>query len=364
MSLKRFKRSSSTNSSPANSSSANSSPAKLITALAGVFGALALPYVVQANTSTTSGPVAAILTAPTSTFREVVQVLKDQVDQPSVQLEGGEALREWNGYRAGQLPQYEFSSASIFSRSVSLQQDATRTLTDRNDVYDYLPKKLHPMGVCGWGTWEIDRDLGYSGLFRAGSKALFVGRISVAMGEAAREDSRGFGFAGKVFPTQNPDERVTSANFFTVDVLMGQADQSFLTTSTTNEPETGFRLSVLWLGLRIARALSSVEENPGFRPLTQLAEAGVSGGAIRQPKFIRLRPIEDTLLNSESDFRNEVLRGVRDNQGLKFDIHVSDVSSDRNDESHWQRIGRIKLADAAVSFGCDRRLHFSHPRLR
>jgi hypothetical protein len=299
-----------------------------------------------------------------STFREVVQILKDQAPPPIATLAGGNALREWNTYRAGQLPQYDFSSTSIFQRSVSLEQDAARTLTDRNDVYDYLPKKLHPNGVCGWGTWEIDRDLGYSGLFRAGSKALFVGRISVAMGETARADSRGFGFAGKVFPTQNPDERVTSANFFTVDVLMGQEDQSFLMTSTTNEPETGFRLSVLWLGLRIARALSSVEENPGFRPLTQVAEVGEPTGQVRQPKYIRLKPIEDTLLNSESDFRNEVLRGIQDNQGLKFDIHVSDVSADRNDESHWRRIGRIKMADAAVSFGCDRRLHFSHPRLR
>lgn len=326
-------------------------------------GLLALPLTSTANPGATILPAEA-LSASTSSFREVVQILKDQAPAPAASLANGEALREWSTYRAGHLPQYDFSTASIFQRSVSLQQDATRTLTDRNDVYDYLPKKLHPMGVCGWGTWEIDRDLGYSGLFRQGTQALFVGRISVAMGEAAREDSRGFGFAGKVFPTQDPDARVTSANFFTVDVLMGQADQSFLTTSTTNEPETGFRISVLWLGLKIARALSSVEENPGFRPLTQLAEAGAASGQVRQPKYIRLQPIEDNLLNSESDFRNEVLRGVQDNRGLKFDIHVSDVSSDRHEESHWTRVGRIRLADAAVSFGCDRRLHFSHPRLR
>ncbi|HRK07583.1 MAG TPA: hypothetical protein PLZ57_07415 [Pseudobdellovibrionaceae bacterium] len=300
-----------------------------------------------------------------SSFREVVEVLRDNAPAPSAQVAQGQALAEWNAYRTGQLPQYDFSSTSIFGSAVSLENDARRTLTDRHDTYDYLPKKLHPNGVCGWGTWEIDRDLGYSGLFRKDTKALFIGRISVAMGETARADMRGFGFAGKVFPTQNPDEPVTSANFFTVDVLMGQEDQSFLTTSTTNEPETGFRFSVLWLGLRIARALSSVEENPGFRPLTQLAEAGeASASNVRQPKYIRLRPIEDTLLNSESDFRSEVLRGVQDNRGLRFDIHVSDVSADRHDESHWKRVGRIRLADAAVSFGCDRRLHFSHPRLR
>lgn len=160
----------------------------------------------------------------------------------------------------------------------------------------------------------------------------------------------------------NPDEQITTANFFTVDVLMGTYENHVLRAKTTNQPDVGFDWSLIGLGLRIASALKTADEDPGFRPLTQLAAVG-SPSTPRQPRWIRISPDHQILQNAQDDFRNEVLQGIRDNKTLRYFIEVSDTSHDRSDDSAWTRIGEINLNQALVSYGCDRRLHFAHPRL-
>lgn len=295
-----------------------------------------------------------------ASFREILSVLEDT----SVPLAGSIQRDEYAVYQKGGMPQYIMNAKSVFlSGSSALERDAIRTTNERFDYYDHLPKKLHPNGICVTGKWVIHKQTLYSGLLSSGAKGLFVGRISTAMEKTTKDEKRGFGFAGKVFPTMDENEIVPTGNFFTVDVLMGTRAQRVMEVNTTNEPELGFDLSLVGLSLRIASALKKGDENPTFRPLTQIAALGVNS-EIKQPKWLRLSPSSAIHKNNESDFRSEIMRALAENKTLSYIISVSDTTKDRNSANGWQAIGEIKIDRAMVSYGCDRRLHFSHPKLK
>lgn len=299
-----------------------------------------------------------------SSFNEVRQVIEDKAP---VSLATPEAKAEYALYRRNILPQYPVNSDSVFvyAGEKALERAAHRTINERADYYDRLPKLLHPNGVCVVGAWEIGAQSPYTGAFAANTKNLFIGRISVALENTVRGESRGFGFAGKLFPTTQPDVAVETENFFTLDVLTGTKIPRFLDTSTTNEPEFGFDLWIVRFGLRIASALKTADENPGFRPLKNLGSMGLPVGvAPRYPRWMRLTAADGTRVNNENDFRNEVIRAVQDNRSLVFVVEGSQTTKDRSDKNGWQTLGRLRIVEAVVSYGCDRRLHFAHPRLK
>lgn len=297
-----------------------------------------------------------------SSFDDVVSALRDE----ATPLATAQAQQEFAVYRRGELPQYPMNMRSIFREgSAALEQAAQRTIGDRVDVRERLPKLLHPNGVCVIGTWKMEHDRAFTGAFAPGTEHLFVGRVSVAMENTTSADKRGFGFAGKLFPTTDPREVVNTENFFSVDILMGAKTNRFLDTATTNEPEVGFDAWLIGFGLKIMKALTTADENPGFRPLKNVASLGLAPGEKAvHPKWLRLSAASATKKNNEVDFRAEVLRAVRENQTLEFVVDGSDTTSDRKATSGWSRLGRIEVREAVVSYGCDRRLHFAHPRLK
>lgn len=293
-----------------------------------------------------------------SSFREVIEVLTDL--NPT--LKSLQEIEEFKIYQAGNLPVYPVNSLTVFGTNTPLIKDAQRTLNERFDYYDYLPKKLHPNGVCVTGEWEIDKASAYSGYFKQGSKALFIGRISVTMGSVARGEKRGFGFAGKIFPTMDENAIVKTANFFSVDVLLGTKLERVLDARMTNQPETGFKFSMLGLALKIASTFKQADQDPTFRPLTPIAKLGESG-LIKTPRWFRLSAVASTLKNHQSDFRNEILKAFQDNKEVAFNIDATDIDPDRNAHM-WSNLGKIRLTRALASFACDRKLHFAHPRMK
>ncbi|MBL7672463.1 MAG: hypothetical protein JNM39_18440 [Bdellovibrionaceae bacterium] len=297
-----------------------------------------------------------------SSFNEVWNVVMDRDFSPSTKVE----TTEFSVYAKGLLPIYPVNYSSVFGDGDEpLTRDAVRTTTERFDFYDRLPKRLHPNGVCVSGIWKVSEQTPYTGLLGSQATGLFIGRISVAMGHTEAPEKRGFGFAGKVFRTLDKAEPILSANFFTVDVLLGTRLPQVLDAAMTNEPETGFDFSLIGLGLKIGTILSMADSNPGFRPLTQLAQAGIPmTESPIQPRWIRLRAEKPLKMNKEHDFRREILVALQANKTLTYLIEVSDVTSNRKSQSGWTRIGAIELDQAEVSYGCDRRLHFSHPKLK
>jgi hypothetical protein len=295
-----------------------------------------------------------------SSFNEIMNVLEDRNFLPNTDIE----KKEFSIYQKGLLPQYPVNATSLFnSGSTKLERDSQRTVSERFDYYDRLPKMLHPNGVCVSGVWKIDTETSYSGYFSKGSTGLFIGRISVALQETTSDENRGFGIAGKIFPTMDKNKTVETGNFFTVDVLLGEDTPHVLNTFTTNEPDTGFSFSLLGLFFKIAEALKTADENPGFRPLTQIARLNNSG-VVKQPHWLRLSTGSDIIRNDASDFRDEVKQAFLDNKIITYNIEVSDSTKERTGVEGWNKIGVMELDREIISYGCDRRLHFAHPKLK
>jgi hypothetical protein len=192
-----------------------------------------------------------------------------------------------------------------------------------------------------------------------------IGRISAAAPQTTNDGKRSFGFAGKLFPTMNPNEVVHTANFFTVHDLNGTDAKRFVDVALVNEPPVD--LSGVLNPLKILNAIFAVADiNPGVRPLYPISRAGLAAGAPAvTPKWLRIRTAHDVTSPSatDADFRDEV-SAVNYPRGLAFTIEVSDTTKDPNAESGWTTIGQIRSSVIAASFGCDRRLHFAHPKFK
>lgn len=293
---------------------------------------------------------------PGSSFNEVMGVLENRNFSPKSPRE----VSDFDGYRNGQMPRYPISFSSLDLGA--LTRDSIRTLHSRADYFDRIEKLVHSSGICVAGNWAIDQDSPYSGYFSKGSRALFIGRISTALEDPTNAGERGFGFAGKIFPTLNGGARVKTTSFFTIDVLSGTPAQRFLDVGLTNNPPLHPRFDLLGVLAKIIPAFAKADSQPTFRPVTQIARTGLKG-ELKSPVFMRLRPTEKMIRNNQADYRRELIQALSDNhQQLQFQIEVSDTTNDRNASSGWQRLGTIMLDRAVVSYGCDRRLHFSHPK--
>lgn len=297
-----------------------------------------------------------------STYNEVLSVIMDQGYVPQSPVE----IAEFNVYKTGSLPQYEVNASTIFPKgSDQLKKDAQRTVTKSDDYYPRLPKLLHSNGICVTGQWQATENSKYTGLFAKGSTGLFIGRVSVTLDGTQYSENRGFGLAGKIFPTMDKNENVKTANFFSIEVLLGLKKQYFMNASMTNEPETGFDFSLIGMGLKIASAFSSADSNPGFRPLYPISESQLlKDQTAVTPHWFRIKVAGGQIVNNESDFRHEVSKALFDNKQLIINVEVSDQSKDRNDNSVWKKIGILTIDDSIVSYGCDRRLHFAHPKMK
>ncbi|RZJ25300.1 MAG: hypothetical protein EOO48_13770 [Flavobacterium sp.] len=191
-----------------------------------------------------------------------------------------------------------------------------------------------------------------------------IARVSTATSNTEAGEKRGFGLAVKLFPTQNVNESVQTANIFTVDVLSGAQNKHFMDTALTNEAPVGLNLGLIELLLKVSSAFKSADSQPTFRQVYEVAEAGLERNEIaKTPHWLRFKPTPNQRIVDEKDFRNELdLKNYPD--GIKIDIAVSEETKDRLSDKGWTKIGEMHLIESAVSYGCDRQLHFHHPKIK
>lgn len=310
-----------------------------------------------------------------STFSEVRSVIaSDQlnIDELTSEGERGRAKCEFDVYAKGKLPQYPMTVSGFFRYGVNLlERAAKRTVSQRFDYYPRIEKLVHSNGICFTGEWEINKNPNhYTGYFAEGARGLLIARASAATAETKDFERRAFGFAGKIFPTMNDSEKVETANFFTVDVVPGEVRRRFTTTSLTNEPRTNLsgadflNFPLITTSLFIQQALSSADNNPGFRPLYPVAVAGTSLVPVnaRWPRWMKLKFTHNGSKGATDDFRHEL--NLASGQQHELAILISEKTKDPNQEQDWQEVGVIRLKESFVSYGCDRRLHFAHPKLK
>jgi hypothetical protein len=272
-----------------------------------------------------------------------------------------------------ELPHAKVTLASFYGFLVDhLLAASRRTLADHRDLLPYFQKLLHPNGICFAGEWQITEANPYTGYFRPGSRGLIVVRASTALTETERGQYRAFGFAGKIFPTLDPDRVVKTANFFTIENLGGTLRDYFLDAENTNDIINVAPTPVVVANAGVAAAVTADFNlaDPHFDPtlvalrqLYPIAELGERDpSAARAPTWMMITGSADVPRYLADDFRDE-LRVANYPGGLRFDILVSDQGT-RVGPKVWTRIGTITLAEDALSASCDHRLHFTHPRMR
>ena len=264
------------------------------------------------------------------------------------------------------LPTDKVKYKDLFDGAVDLiQRSATRTLNDHNDLLPYFTKLAHPNGICLKGEWMITEKTSFSGLFKKDSSAIIIARASVAMNETEAGNLRGFGFAGKLFPTNDETQTVSTANFFLADDLGGTKAQHYTDVEMTNEPKVSKTMAVLAnlkYAIKLATTFKKVDENPGMRQVYEIAEANrAPDEKLSTPKWMMVKSASKKFKFDESDFRNELNISVN-RADFYFDVYVA--TKIINGKKNWSKIGQIKFEESIASSTCDHKLHFHHPKWR
>ncbi len=266
------------------------------------------------------------------------------------------------------LPHYVRTVGDFYDKAKNvLFEETQRALNDPHDIRtDPIKKLVHPNGICLTGTWEITEENPYTGFYTPGTKCLIVVRSSVLLYETTQGHYRGFAFAGKLFPTLDPDERVKTTDFFCIDVLLGTKNPYYTAVDLTNEPPIGANPSGFTL-FAIATAtfgtFINANYNPVFRPVSQLANHWVPGGeAPNSPHWMKIRGSDISGNVDREDFRNELEIDNYPNGELIFDVSVSPKKK-KLKKAEWQPVGQIVLTDSRASYSCDHKLVFQHPKV-
>jgi len=273
----------------------------------------------------------------------------------------------WNKVKSDpyeKLPYNEVSYSKLFKGEENIiLKDAKRTLNKRVDILPYFNKLAHPNGVCFAGIWSINKKTNYSGYFKNNTKALIIARASTAMSNTLSDDTRAFGFAGKIFPTLNKNKinNQKSANFFLIDDLGGTKEKNYTNVHLSNDPTLSFNYEVfksMFYALEVKDAFEKADKHAQIRQLYEISQLDESTSNIITPKYMKIKAYTNLNVN-EKDFRDE-LKITSDE--LKFKIYVA--SEVINEKKQWQDIGNITLKESVSSISCDHRLHFHHPKFK
>jgi hypothetical protein len=261
------------------------------------------------------------------------------------------------------LPIRKVSFLSMFKMGKNLlMQDAISLIDKDADLVPPMDKLLHRVGICFFGRWTITEETPYTGCFRTGVQYLIVVRCSTLLSHTDRGDRRGFGFAGKIFPTLDPDEVVKTANFITIDDLGGTLAPRYTDVALTNQPPFGLNFSMLSLFFSLANVVyvfQRTDSVPDYRPLYELSETGLRQGETPLgPKWLQISATPGIGKYDAIDFRDELRVDNYKDSKLSFDISVAteEVSKQRQ----WKRIGNIVLNEHVCSESGDHRIRFRH----
>lgn len=265
------------------------------------------------------------------------------------------------------LPQTKVTLDSFFNGLTNLLSKAAKeTVKNKNDIRPYFNKLLHSNGICMKGTWDITRENPYSGYFKKGSKALIIARASTTLSNTRRGSLRGFGLAGKIFPTLNEDQSVKTGNFFLIDNLVGTYAKNFTRVNLGNQPGIipAFSFTVPFLapiGFVTAKAFALADINPGVRQVYSISHLGINDPRkAKTPKWMMIRGSNNEVINSKKDFRAELIKHMKMNKKVSFDIFVANDMIIKK----WDKIGVIAFDKIISSKGCDHRLHFHHHKFK
>lgn len=261
------------------------------------------------------------------------------------------------------LPYHKVTIGSMFEAGKNLLlSDSKWLISQGHDLVPPFQKLLNPVGICFFGRWRITEETPYTGCFRTGVEHLIIVRCSNQMTTTDRGTRRGFGFAGKIFPTLDPGERVKTVNFICIDNLGGTFAERYTDVALTNEPPLGLNFGMIpfaFVAANVVQVFNRVDQPPNYRPLYQLSQQGLQPGeTARGPKWIQITTDPSVGKSDAVDFRDE-LRLKNYKEGVLRFI-VSGADREEKGERLWRRLGVIEVNEEACSASGDRRLRFHH----
>lgn len=276
-----------------------------------------------------------------------------------------------------QLPQYKvkkrFFGAEKKADENKLLEAAKRTFENTDDLIE-LPtnnKLLNANGICFSGTWTINQESKYSGLYKKGSNVAAIVRASVALSGTTQKNKRGFGMAIKLLPNDLGEQ--PSLNAFVLHSMGGTITKHVLDLKMDNEPPLGRlpKFSDLSTALRLRRDLEKADKEYGaekpdasFRPVTVFSEYKSLDPV--SPRWLRLSAMDEQRVD-QNDFRDELNIENYSENLIRYQIEVAGDNNNTDQKkknAQWQRIGILKLTQSITSPACDLNLHFQHPRLK
>jgi hypothetical protein len=262
------------------------------------------------------------------------------------------------------LPYHKVTIGSMFQAGKNLLlRDSKWLLSQGHDLVPPFQKLLNPVGLCLFGRWRITEETPYTGCLRTGVEHLIIVRCSNQMTTTDRGTRRGFGFAGKIFPTLDPDERVKTVNFVCIDNLGGTFAEHYTDVALTNEPPLGLNFGMIpfaFVAANVVAVFNRVDQPANYRPLYPLAEQGLKPGeTAKGPKWIQITTDPSIGKSDAVDFRNELrVKNYKDGV-LRFVISGADREEPKG-KRLWRRIGVIEVNEDVCSASGDQRLRFHH----
>ena len=266
------------------------------------------------------------------------------------------------------LPIQKIASKNYFKNfSNLLYRAAKRTVRVKADLLPRFDKLIHANGIAFTGYWEITEENPYTGHFKKGSQALLIARASVILSETTADYKRGFGFAGKIFPTLDTNEQVHTADFLMLDSFVGSPARFYSDVGISNHPVIGMGWNIAKYFGVLATTLASfpwADLPLTYRPVFKVASIGVSKEEdIKSPTWLMVKARADSRIEDKMDFREEIAIANQKEGKLILDVHTSE-SKRKKGKRPWTRIGKITLTESILSDSCDHRLHFHHPKVR
>jgi hypothetical protein len=271
------------------------------------------------------------------------------------------------------LPHTTVSVRDFVSRAGEnlLVKDSKRTVELEHQFIPPQRKLIFPNGICLRGEWKIDsHNLGHTGYFRPGAKAIVIGRAAVSLSKVNYKDLRTLAISGKVFPTKDKFDStpLKPANFLLMNDNAGKKRTYLTEAYLTNAAPRTVSFASLFLvriALKVAQAFDKADVRRDVRQLYQIAELTATP-PYSSPKWMILKstPEYEKLSHTlkAQDFRDEVKAIIDSNKKLEFEIRVA---SDLNrGQPVYQKIGTVSFTEYAASATCDESLHFQHPPYR
>ena len=273
------------------------------------------------------------------------------------------------------LPARRTTYADLMRAPYTIFESAKQIMEDTGDLYPENKKKLiRYNGICLAGQWKVNAETPYTGYFAKGAEGLIIARASVGFDETTRGEYRSFGMAGKIFPTTNPDEKVTSAHFFLIDDNAGTKRAHYTTAPLLSEAKLSvmniiastlrdFSMELIRTLKKVEKAQEAADQESKIRQLYPISRAGLSDiSKAKSPALLKVVGVPGQARVDRNDFRDELrVENYPTKDGaheLKFHIYVAE----NREKPEWQGpIGEINFTEDAVSDACDMRLRFVHP---